>query len=413
MIRYQFIAVIFLCCVFHLTNAQIRSLDYFLQQGISNSPLLKDLNNQIRLNSIDSLLIKARQKPQVNFDGLLYYAPIINGYGYSEAITNNANLSSLLGVSQNIFNSKTLDARYANIGIQNQAISNTTRMTENELKKAITAQYLTTFSLFNEINLTKTLLTSLHQEESILKQLAEKGIYKQTEFLSFLVELQSQELGLTNLQIQYQREFSALNVLCGITDKTIYDLSRPEILLTGTVQPEASPFFLRFRYDSLLIQNERLLINRDYKPVVKWFSDAGLLSNDPGVIYKNFGVSVGLSFSLPVYDGHQRDLNFEKLNATEETRRSYQNHFKMQYDQQLEQLNEELKRTREMIPLLRDQLDLAADLIRQSRTLINAGEMSITDYVMAIRNYSTIQNNLNQYDLRILQIINEINFWRR
>jgi outer membrane protein TolC len=412
MIRYPFITIIFLCCVFHLTNAQVRTLDYFLQQGISNSPLLKDLNNQIRLNSIDSLLIKARQKPQVNFDGMLYYAPIINGYGYSEAVTNNANLSSLLGVSQNIFNSKTLEARYLNIGIQNQALSNSSRITENDLKKAITTQYLITYSLLNEINLARSLVVSMHDEEKLIKQLVGEGIYKQTEFLSFLVEMQSQELELNDMQIQYRKELSVLNMLSGISDKTMYDLSKPEITLIEPLQPEMSPFFLRFKYDSLLIQNERLLIDRNYKPVVKWFSDAGILSNDPAVIYKNFGLSVGLSLSLPVFDGHQRNLNYEKLNTSEETRRNYQNYFSMQYDRQLEQMNEELRKTREMMPQLSGQLNLAGSIILQSKELINIGSMSITDYLIAIRNYMAIQKNLNRYEIKMLQIINEINYWR-
>jgi outer membrane protein TolC len=84
----------------------------------------------------------------------------------------------------------------------------------------------------------------------------------------------------------------------------------------------------------------------------------------------------------------------------------------MQYDQQLLQLSEELRKTREMIPRLKDQLNLAESIIRQSKELINNGSMSITDFLMAIRNYIAIQKNLNQYDIKTLQIINEINYWR-
>ena len=71
-----FIAV--LLSLFHPTNAQQKNLDYFLEQAIQNSPLLKETNNNILLNRIDSLRIRATYKPQVN--GIInnYYAPFIN-----------------------------------------------------------------------------------------------------------------------------------------------------------------------------------------------------------------------------------------------------------------------------------------------------------------------------------------------
>ncbi|HVX27658.1 MAG TPA: hypothetical protein VHB70_15005, partial [Parafilimonas sp.] len=47
-------------------RAQQKTLDYFLEQGIQNSPLLKEANNTILLNRIDSLRILAQYKPQVS-----------------------------------------------------------------------------------------------------------------------------------------------------------------------------------------------------------------------------------------------------------------------------------------------------------------------------------------------------------
>ena len=68
--------------------AQQKNLDYFLTQGIQNSPLTKETNNNILLNRIDSLRILATYRPQVNGISNNSYAPIINGYGYDEIITN-------------------------------------------------------------------------------------------------------------------------------------------------------------------------------------------------------------------------------------------------------------------------------------------------------------------------------------
>jgi hypothetical protein len=131
------------------------------------------------------------------------------------------------------------------------------------------------------------------------------------------------------------------------------------------------------------------------------------------VIYKNFGASVGFSLSLPVYDGNQRKLNHEKLSHTESTRQSYQQTFGIQYNEQVRQLNRELEMTRKMIPEIKEELELAGSVIRQNKDLLNSGGVSITDYLLAVRNYIDIQQYLNLYEVKILQIVNEINYWRQ
>jgi hypothetical protein len=114
--------------------AQENTLDFFINQGLIHSPVLKDMNNQMGSNVVDSLLVKAGQKPQVSYNGLLYYAPVINGIGYSEVITNISNLTSVVYVSQRIFNQNIIEAQYSQYGIQNQALRISSKLTENDLK---------------------------------------------------------------------------------------------------------------------------------------------------------------------------------------------------------------------------------------------------------------------------------------
>ncbi len=392
--------------------SQVRSLDYFIQEGLTNSPLLKDLSNQVHSNSLDSLVVKATRLPQVNFNGLISYAPVVNGFGYSEAITNGGNLVSVVNVSQPLFNKKTVEAQYSEIGLRNQSVINAARLSERDLTKAITTQYLTTCAVFSDISFEKILLTQARDEENMLGSMVRSGLYKQTEYLSFILELQTLEFQLNDLQTQYQREFSELNLLCGISDTLSYELVLPDLALKISNSQHGYPFFQRYIIDSLRILNEHILIDRNYKPKIAWYTDAGMVNNDPVVIYKNLGISFGLSFSVPVFDGNQRKLSFEKLETTELTRQNYRNFFGIQYHQQLRQLNESLKRTSDLIPRLRTHLGLAESIVRQDKLLLNSGGISITDYVIALKNYLTIQSNLNQYQIRVLQIINEINYWK-
>lgn len=393
--------------------SQVNTLDFYINQGLTHSPLLKEISNQISSNQVDSLLIKAGQRPQVNFSAGLYYAPIINGIGYAEPITNISSISSVVGVSQRIFNQKTLEVQYSKLGIQNQSLRISSKITEHDLKKAITIQYLAACSVSNDISFNRELLASSKEEELILIKLVDKGIYRQVDYYSFLVELKTQELALNDLLIQYRNEVSALNSLCGLSDTTYSKVVLPDLKVNSIANPANSPFFTRFITDSLKIQNEKLIVDRNYKPSVNWFSDAGLLNNIPRDIYKNFGFSIGAGLTVPIYDGHQRMLNYEKLKIAESTRSGYADYFKQQFNQQLKQLYSELKKTQEIIPGVSQQLEYAQIVVDQNKSLLNTGNISITEYVAALKNYISIKHNFSQYRIRILQIITEINYWNQ
>ena len=49
-----------LMCWRLLLPAQTRTLDFYLEQGIKNSPLLKDYQTQMMSNAIDSQKVKAK-----------------------------------------------------------------------------------------------------------------------------------------------------------------------------------------------------------------------------------------------------------------------------------------------------------------------------------------------------------------
>ena len=187
-------------------RSQEQTLDYFLQQGIKNSPLIRDLNGQIRSNRIDSLLIKAMNKPRVEFRGYAFYAPVVNNFGYSEILTNIANLTSVMSVSQQLFNKKTVETNLLKTGIQKQSLANTVRLTENSLKKAVTSAYLDAWSIYSDISVNLELLSFAKEQEKILKSLTASGIYKQTDYLSFMIDLQGQELQVSELNLQFRKQ---------------------------------------------------------------------------------------------------------------------------------------------------------------------------------------------------------------
>jgi hypothetical protein len=107
------------------------------------------------------------------------------------------------------------------------------------------------------------------------------------------------------------------------------------------------------------------------------------------------------------------EINYEKLKIAENTRINYTGYFKQQFNQQLQQLHSELKKTQKIIPQLVQQLGFAESIIKQDKYLLNAGNISITDFVTALKNYISIKRNFNQYEVKILQIMTEINYWNQ
>jgi len=87
------------------------------------------------------------------------------------------------------------------------------------------------------------LLSTLVQEERILKTLTDKGIYRQTDYLSFRIEMMNLERNVHDLDLGFRKELWNLNMICGITDTSSCELKLPAIRDTLSSSPEHSLFF--------------------------------------------------------------------------------------------------------------------------------------------------------------------------
>ena len=86
--------------------------------------------------------------------------------------------------------------------------------------------------------------------------------------------------------------------------------------------------------------------------------------------------------------------------------------FKQQYYQQLQQWLDELDQTRALLPAVRSQVRNMELLVNQEKELVSKGNGSITDYLIAVKNYLSVRKSLTQYEVKLLQIQNEINYWK-
>ena len=318
MYRKFFTIAISLALFTSLSEAQ--TLDDYLAAGQKNSPLLKDYVNQMHSGGVDSSLVTATYKTQVNLTSQVMIAPTATNFGYDAAITNGGNFSGLVSANQSLFNKKIKSEQFKSIQLANQTLQVTKKLSENELKKTITNQYLTAYNNYSQIRFNQSVLKLLEGEFSTLQVLVQKGIYLQTDYLNLSTSIQSQKISIKQSFIQFKNELATLNYICGINDTSSVELQYPTINLENSFDLTNSFQMQQFRIDSLKNTNQKALIDLNYRPQLSAFADAGFGAVTPVNIPYNFGTSIGLNFSMPLYDGKQRKLQYNKISIAEETR---------------------------------------------------------------------------------------------
>jgi outer membrane protein TolC len=409
----RYVYILFLLLTTQFANAQSRSLNDYLQIAARNSPLLNDLKNQIESGKLDSVRIRAGFKPQVMASSTGTYAPVIGGYGYEQAITNGQTLNALVGVNQALIGKNYLNAQFDALKLNRDSLGNTIKISEQDLNKTITTQYITAYGSLLQYQFNKEVVDLLTTEEDLLKKLTRNNIYKQSEYLTFLVTLKQQQLQLYQSRLQYKIDYTTLNYLAGIADTTTTELTDPAIQPVLFVDKTSSIFFQQFKTDSMRLQNARRLIDYSYKPRVNIFADGGYNSDFTYQPYKNFGTSVGFSISIPIYDGGVRKLQYKKLSLQENTRQTYKAFFDIQYRQQIAQLNQQISDNTTLEQQIRDQFKYSESLIKVDTQLLQTGDLRIADLVIAINNYLSVKNLLTQTNINKLQLINQLNYWKK
>lgn len=403
-----------LCLSSFFSKAQspvIRSLDFFVEQGLNASPLLKDNKNQQRSNKIDSLRWRAAYRPQMTASSTGLYAPVWKGYGFDQALTNGQALEALLTVNYAIIGKGRIKNQLEQFKLQQDSLQFAGKWSELDLRKNIADQFLNAFASQQQMEFNKELYELLKKEEQILKKLTRANTYKQSEYLTFLVTFQQQHLQWRQSEMQFKNDYATLNYLCGISDTTFSHLQAPVL---KPVYPAEHTFFRqRFKLDSLRNENGKKAVSLDYKPKASVYVNGGYNSSFALQPYKNFGTSAGFTISMPIYDGHQKKMQVDKLNIQQETTLAYQQFFVQQQEQQIRLLQGQILETQGMDNQIKEQIRFAKSLIEVDSKLMHTGDLKIADYIIAINNYLSAENLLRQTDISRLKLINQLNYWNR
>ncbi|MGY3053810.1 outer membrane protein TolC [Pedobacter sp. UYEF25] len=400
-----------LCCGSKLyAQTPALPLNYFLNQAEQNNPSLADFRNQVRSLKLDSALIYAGTKPQVNANGIGSFAPSIKGYGFDQVITNGQALEGLLQVDYNLLNGNRTRNALERVKLSADSVNYASKFTRLDLQRTITERYIFAYASQQEVAFNKELVKLLANEDTLLRKLTRSNIVKQAEYLTFLVSYQQQKLALEQSILNFKSEFGALNYLSGIADTALRVLDAPTVEIENLV--ETPTFFIKkFEVDSLIGINQKSFIALRYTPKLSIYANGGYSSSLIFQPYKNFGTSVGFTLSIPIYDGHQRKLEYNKIDLSLNTVARYKNFFITQRSQQLNLIRQQLASTQQLFPQIEKQLKFAKGLIEVDAKLLHTGDVKIADFVIALNNYLAAQNLFVQTTLNRYKLINQLNYW--
>ncbi|MBB5437402.1 outer membrane protein TolC [Pedobacter sp. AK017] len=411
--------ILLLICFFSLTAAAqspgklVRDLNFFIQQALTLNPVSRDFKNQLLMTKIDSLRLRAGYLPQVTASSTGLYAPVINGYGHDEALTNAHTFDALLTANYNLINKGLKTNGQQQLLLQMDSIKYAANRSELDLGKTIAEQYINAYASQQQVMFNLDVCNLLDREEVLLKQLTRSNAYRQTDYLTFLVTLKQQQLQLKQAELQFKNDYAVLNYLTGIKDTSTVMLKEPVFRFEGNTLTN-HPFFMQgFAIDSAKNSNERKAVVLNYLPKASVYINGGYNSSFLLQPYKNFGTSAGFTLSVPIYDGRQKKMQLDKLNLQAQTTTAYRDFFINQHRQQIDMLYQQITATEGLYVQIKDQIKFARSLVEVDLKLLRTGDVKIADLVIAINNYMAAQNQFRQTDINRLKLINQLNYWNR
>ncbi|WP_158639659.1 TolC family protein [Arachidicoccus ginsenosidivorans] len=248
----------------------------------------------------------------------------------------------------------------------------------------------------------------LQNEDQVLQRLTRAATFKQTDYLTFKVALQGQRLAVQKARALYQNDIGTLNYLCGIDDSSWTVLKEPLIADSALTPFENTPYFRGSKLDSIKNSSDAKIIKLNYKPKISIFADGGYQSSLISQAYKNIGTSIGLTLTLPLYDGHQRRLSLLQNKLLENTRKGYTDYYHKQYNQQIIQLTQQLDQYESIINEGARQLIYAQTLVQANKKQLTTGDIRMTDYLLSINNYLNLRSAVIQNQMIRLSILNQL-----
>lgn len=415
-----------ICLLFVISSIHVSAqngIDYYLTQAYKNNPVIKELANNIDINNIEKSLNKAKlSSPQVSVTSNYLFSPYFNNngqyvttnpgpdaVGYDIGITNGGLYSAQLNIEKNILNGGIVDAYNSQSQAQINNNKNKIELQKHNLKKDVINQYILCFQSEKLYQISKSISDTLKQQLNITSALVEKGYAKQSDYLLLNIEYENSRVASAQYLNDYKSGLLQLNSICGIEDTSFVNLDKLNI--TAADINDSQKFMKQYELEKELMNNEENIFETKYKPQLNVFFNTGLNAVELDGIQKKFGLSAGVNFSLPIYDGGQKDLSKQKTEIALKTLDAYKQNQSVQINNKIKEKQNSIKQLKDNLTNIRRQISQYEKLINMSQAELGQGQLSMIDFINIIKNYLELKKSeVNIYSY-YQQAINEFNYW--
>jgi|GEM_PF-1265006 len=401
-----------------------RLLHQYIDSARVNNPQMIQMRKQIGILELGKKSIKAIYKapkgylssevdltPYFNNNGnIISTNPSPNAFGYDVAISNGGLYSALMNVDVPVFVKKATNNALNWQEVQINALKIRLKNFGFALKQQVANLYYNALSAQLSYQTQLESVRLMNHEVNVLKILTQKGLYKIIDFELLKTSLASDSIKLKNLAVNYRLQLMRLKSFCGINDST-RDVLEMKNLTLSTAKPKTSAFLLPYKNDSLSAIAENRLFNNRYEPSVTFFSNAGLNASAIPGIQHYLGLGVGLRLTYTLFDGKQKQVNKEQsliqMNQSSQLKKLKAKDIRLKRNELLKSISEAKKNLQQQEKLKKEY----QNLIELYKAEVQKGQVSITAFLMALRNYNNMKLSYRLQQISLNKLINQYNYW--
>lgn len=414
--------------VFTFSEAQTerRALDYYISKALQNSPLQLDKHNQTAmLDDEKQYLMNVFTHAQTLLSGNYLFVPIIEKndgtntfrwnaqsandyYGYDLGVSNG---SLQVGVTwaKPLLGKSVYEAAESQINIQQDILNNNIRLNSHDIERNVIDQYILCLLDKRQIEFSDSISLLLERQASFIFKLACAAQAKQSDIEIIRIEQNTNNETKASFIQSYHSHIMELNALCCIKDTSIVYLEEADINKKSDIGE--SQFMNKYKLDSAYAIKSQLVYETRYKPQLNLFTNFGIQTTHYDTMYKNLGLSAGISFSMLLSDGKLKRIKRRETDAELSSISIYKNNLNSQNVIRRNQCSAAIKDYDTRLRLLDIQIDEYNKLLYICQKEVRNGQISVFDYITTLKNIISSRKQKMAVEANRQLAINAYNYY--
>jgi outer membrane protein TolC len=221
--------------------------------------------------------------------------------------------------------------------------------------------------------------------------------------------LDNQNISAVNNFNNFRKNLSELNTICGLKDTASVNLL--SAMLDYSNETYGTNFIKQFKIDSMQISNQQEVFEGKYKPQVNLFFNTGLNAVELNDIQRKFGLSAGINFSMPIYDGNQNSLTRQQTEIALNTVGAYKETQFISITNKIKAAKEEIELSKKNLESLTNQISNFNELLIYAKAELIHGQRTMTDFITLIKSYIELKKTRVETECDYQRSINQYNYW--